>query len=152
MSSLLIMSPRYTGGDLFLYRLVRRHRRPHSCFHAITSEQLFRFLSFLVGLMNLTYRLPDSILVDWPWSWIFKVKYEICYILAKNGPIATKLKANILIELYASIVTIGFELGHEFNYELSWSNLEFAKSQPKMVWLPKLKSMRIEWTEGLNDH
>ena len=27
----------------------------------------------------------------------FKVKYEICYIFAKNGPIATK-KANISIE------------------------------------------------------
>ena len=56
MSSLLIMSPRYTGGDLFLYRLARRHpRRLQSCFQAITSEQLFRFISFLVGLMNLAY-------------------------------------------------------------------------------------------------
>ena len=33
----------------------------------------------------------------WPWPWIFKVKYEICYILTKSGPIATKRKANILI-------------------------------------------------------
>ena len=29
----------------------------------------------------------------------FKVKYGICYILAKNGPIATKQKANILFVL-----------------------------------------------------
>ena len=37
----------------------------------------------------------------WPWSWpwIFKVKYGIGYISAKNGPIATKRKANTLIEL-----------------------------------------------------
>ena len=35
----------------------------------------------------------------WPWPWIFKVKYRICYISAKNGPIATKPKANISIEL-----------------------------------------------------
>ena len=28
----------------------------------------------------------------------FKVKYRICYISAKNGPIATKQKANISIE------------------------------------------------------
>ena len=35
----------------------------------------------------------------WPWPWIFKVKYRICYISAKNGPIATKRKANISIEL-----------------------------------------------------
>ena len=35
----------------------------------------------------------------WPWPWIFKVKYGICYISAKNGPIATERKANISIEL-----------------------------------------------------
>ena len=34
-----------------------------------------------------------------PWAWIFKVNYRICYISAKNGPIATKWKANISIEL-----------------------------------------------------
>ena len=48
----------------------------------------------------------------WPWPWIFKVKYRICYISAKNGPIATKRKANISIELQASNVTNGFELDH----------------------------------------
>ena len=31
----------------------------------------------------------------WPWPWIFKVKCGIRYISAKNGPIATKQKANI---------------------------------------------------------
>ena len=46
----------------------------------------------------------------WPWPWIFKVKYRICYISAKNGPIATKRKANILIELQASNVTNGMDL------------------------------------------
>ena len=35
----------------------------------------------------------------WPWPWIFEVKYRICYISAKNGPIATKRKANISTEL-----------------------------------------------------
>ena len=33
-------------------------------------------------------------------TWIFKVKYGICYISAKNGLIATKQKANISIEPY----------------------------------------------------
>ena len=28
----------------------------------------------------------------WPWSLIFKVKYGICFISAKNGPTATKKK------------------------------------------------------------
>ena len=35
----------------------------------------------------------------WPWPWIFKVKYWIVYISAKNGPIATKRKANTSTEL-----------------------------------------------------
>ena len=29
----------------------------------------------------------------WPWPWIFKVKCGICYISAKNGPIAMKQKS-----------------------------------------------------------
>ena len=37
----------------------------------------------------------------WPWPWKFKVKYGIA-ISAKNGPIATKRKANTSIELLAS--------------------------------------------------
>ena len=31
----------------------------------------------------------------WPWPRFFKVKYGICYISAKNGPIDTNRKANI---------------------------------------------------------
>ena len=46
----------------------------------------------------------------WPWPWIVKVKYGISYISAKSGPIATKRKANILIELQASNVTNGMDL------------------------------------------
>ena len=69
----------------------------------------------------------------WPWPWIFKVKYEIYYILAKNGPIAMKQKANISIELYASNVTIGIDLGHDLDLEFSRSNMKFTISWPKMV-------------------
>ena len=49
-----------------------------------------------------TLRLKwDHQVLPWPWTWpwIFKVKYGICSISAKNGPIATKQKANISIEL-----------------------------------------------------
>ena len=54
-----VKSPRYTRGDsMFLYRFVRHHR-PQTRVHAITSEQLFRFLSYLVGWMTLTCRLPN---------------------------------------------------------------------------------------------
>ena len=52
-----------------------------------------------------------------PWPRFFKVNYGICCISAKNGPIATKRKANISIELQASNVTNGFDLDH--NLDLS---------------------------------
>ena len=41
------------------------------------------------------------------------------------------------IELYASNVTIRFDLGHDLDLELSRSNMEFAISQSKMVPLPR---------------
>ena len=69
----------------------------------------------------------------WPWPWIFMVKYGICYISAKNGPIATKRKANISIELKASNVTMGFDLGHDLDLEFSRSNMQFAISQSKVI-------------------
>ena len=61
------------------------------------------------------------------------VKYGICYISVKNYPIATKRTATISIELWGSNATIGFDLDLEFLR----SNVEFAISQPKMVWLPR---------------
>ena len=73
----------------------------------------------------------------WPWPWIFKVKYRICYISAKNGPIATKRTANIFIELKAPNVTVRFDLGHDLGLQFWRSNMEFAISQPKMVQLPR---------------
>ena len=83
----------------------RCRRRPHTFVHAITSEQLFGFLSFLVGLMNYTCRL-DYLIRFWSifvltltLNWIFKVKYGICYNAATNGLMATKRKANILFVL-----------------------------------------------------
>ena len=59
----LIKSPRYTGGDfIFLYRFVRRRRRrPQILVHAITFEQLFRFLSFF----------DDC----WPWPTDYLIRF-----------------------------------------------------------------------------
>ena len=76
----------------------------------------------------------------WHWPWIFKVKYRICYISAKNGQITSKRKANISIELQASNVTNGFELDHtldlwilkvkcHLDHGFSWSNFEIVVSQ-----------------------
>ena len=77
----------------------------------------------------------DQWVWPWPWPWIFKVKYGICNISAKNGLIATKQKANILIDSKASNVTIGFDLDHDLDHEFSRSNMEYTISQPKMVQL-----------------
>ena len=66
----------------------------------------------------------------WPWPWIFEVRYGICYISAKNGAIATKRKANISIELQASNVTNGFDLGHDLTFEFSRSNVISTISWP----------------------
>ena len=57
--------------------------------------------------------------------------------LSQKFPIAKKQKANISIELYASNVTIGFDLGHDLDYKFSRANLAFAVSQPKMISLPQ---------------
>ena len=59
--TILIKSPRYTGGDfMFLYRFVRRRRRrPQILVDTITFEQLFGFLLFLAQLLALTCRLLD---------------------------------------------------------------------------------------------
>ena len=75
----------------------------------------------------------------WPWPWIFKVKYRIGYISVINGAIATKRKAYISIYFKTSIVTIGFDLGHDLALGFSRSNMELAISQQKMVQLPRSK-------------
>ena len=83
----------------------------------------------------------------WPWPWIFKVKYGIGYISAKNGPIATKWKANTWIELYASNVTIRFDLGLDFDLEFSRSNTKLStKSGPIAT---RRKANISIWTLGL---
>ena len=53
-------------------------------------------------------------------------------------------------------MTIGFDLGHDLDFEFSRSNLEFAISQPKMVRLPRnekqtylLNSRAQMWPSGL---
>ena len=54
------------------------------------------------------------------------------------------------IELYASYVTVGFDLGHDLDPEFSRSNMEFAISQPKLVRLPRNeKQLYIDWTSNV---
>ena len=84
--------------------------------------------------------------LPWPWPSVFKVKYGICYISAKNGP----------IELRASNVTIRFDLGHDLDLKFLRSNMEFPITQSKVVRLPqnekqtyRLNSRPQMWPMGL---
>ena len=88
----------------------------------------------------------------WPWPWIFKVKYRIRFISARNGPIATKQKANISIELYASNVTIKFYLGHDLDYEFKGQIWNLPYLTQRWFDCNKMKSTHVEWTKGRNDH
>ena len=57
--------------------------------------------------------------------------------LSQNGPIATKRKANILIEPDALNLTMRFDHGHDLDLEFSRSNMKFTIYQPKMVRLSR---------------
>ena len=61
-----------------------------------------------------TYELNSRIQM-WPLVLTLAMTYRIYYISAKNGPIATKQKANISIEFQASNVTNGFDLDHNLD-------------------------------------
>ena len=49
-----------------------------------------------------------------PWPWILKVKYEICYISTKSGPIATR-RTNISFWTLGLKFDNGFDLGHDLD-------------------------------------
>ena len=89
----------------------------------------------------------------WPWPWIFKVKYEIYYILAKNGPIAMKQKANISIELlcqmWSSDLTLAMTLTLNFQGQI-WNLLYLGQQWSDCH---ETKSKHIDWTLCLKcDH
>ena len=95
----------------------------------------------------------------WPWGLTLAVTLTLNFqgqiwnqlYLSQNGPIDTKQKTNISIELYASNVTIWFDLPRDLDLGFSRSNMEFASSQPKMVWLSQ-NVQYIYRLKGLNDH
>ena len=91
----------------------------------------------------------------WPWPWIFKVKYGISYISAKSGPIVTKRKANISIELQASNVTNGFELDHNLDLWILKVKLELDLWPHTWPWIFMVKfwnSCISEWEGRLTLH
>ena len=92
----------------------------------------------------------------WPWPWIFKIKYGIGYISAKNGPIATKQNANTSIKLLASNVTIRltlagpwpsiFKVKYEFLYISTKTGPNAKKRKANiMIWTLGLKYDQWVW-------
>ena len=85
----------------------------------------------------------------WPWPWIFKVKYRIEYISAKNGAIATKRKANISIDLKTSMWPSGltFAMTLTLNFQVQiWNWLYLCQ---KWSDCHGTKSEHFDWTLGL---
>ena len=95
----------------------------------------------------------------WPWSWpwIFKVKYGICYIAAKNGPIAMKRQANIYRlnyrpQMWPSDLTWAMTLTLNFQGQIwnllylnqKWSDCHETKRK-HIVWPPGLKCDQWVW-------
>ena len=76
----------------------------------------------------------------------------IRFISARNGPIATKQKANISIKLYASNVTIKFDLCHDLDYEFKGQIWNLPYLTQRWFDCNKMKSTHVEWTKGRNDH
>ena len=120
-------------------RCRRRRRRPQTFVHAITSEQLFRFLSCLEGLMTFTCRLDYLIRYGRFWSaitqphmvwWPRKEKQKYCLY---SRPLN---------------VTMRFDLGHGLDLKFSRSNMKFAIPQVlNQIYsnCHEIKSKRLDW-------
>ena len=82
-------NPPVTGGDfLFLYRFMRWHCQPQTFVHVITFLKTFSFPSISGRIdgphLQITW-LDFCWFPPWPWPSVFKVKYGICCISAKNS-------------------------------------------------------------------
>ena len=81
-----------------MVRLPRNEKRTH---RLNSSPQMWP--------LDLTLALTLNLNFQW------KVKYEICYISTKSGPIATRRKANISIWTLGLKFDNGFDLGHDLD-------------------------------------
>ena len=128
------------GDFMFLYRLVRRHhrRRPQSFVHNFSD-----FFQFWWDWWTwpVDYLIRFS---SWPWPSIFKVKYGIHDILAKNGPIATQqtCQLNSKPQLWLSDLTWAMTLTLN-RQSLIWKLLYLCQ---KCSDCHKTISKHIDWT------
>ena len=150
---------------MFLYRFVRRRRRrrrvrrrrrPQILVHAITFEQLLRFLSFLAQLLALAYRLTDYILVH------FRRDLDLEFSrsnmeLAISQPKMVRLprnkkqthRLNSRLQMWPLGLTLAMTLTLNFQGQiLNWLYLSQKWSNCQ-----ETKSKHIDWTLGFKcDH
>ena len=132
-----IKSPRLPGVTMFLYWLLMPLMLAAE-FHSRDNFRTSFRISFIFGRIDgpeleITW-LDFGQFLLWPWPWIFKVKYGICYVWAKNGPIAMKRKQTYRLKSRPQI-WLWIDLVHDLEHELSRSNMKFAISEP-MVGFP----------------
>ena len=141
---------------MFLYRFVRRHRRPQLLVHAITFEQLLGFLSFLAQLLALTCRLPDYILVDFRRdldldfsrsNMEFAISQPKMVQLPRNEK--QTYRSNSGAQMCSSGLTLAMTLTLNFQGQI-WNLLYLSQ---KWSDCHETKSKHINWTLGLEcDH
>ena len=89
----------------------------------------------------------------WPWPWIFKVKYRIGYISAKNGPIVTKRKANTSTESRLQMGPSGLTLAMTLTLNFQGQISNWIYLSKKWCDCHETKSKHIDWSQDLKcDH
>ena len=118
--------------------------------HMICSEQLFRFLSFLTGLLALTYSQPGYNLVDFYHDHdldFWRSNMEFAIFQPKMARLLHNEKQTYQLNSMPQM-WVWFDLGHDLDIEFSRSNMGFAISYDKMIWLQWNKNERKDWTLG----
>ena len=103
-------------------------------------------MSLRLSQMWLSQMWPSGLTWPWPSPWIFKFKYRICYITAKNGPIAGwNEKQTPRPQMWPSGLTLAMTLTLNFQGQI-WNFLYLSQ---KWSDCHETKSKHIDWTPGL---
>ena len=87
----------------------------------------------------------------WPWPWIFKVKYGICYISAGNGLIARNEKQTFRLNSRPQIWPLGLTLAMTLTLNFQGQTWILLYLTPKWSDYHETQSKHIDWTLGLSN-
>ena len=137
---------------MFLCGFLSRHW-PQTLVHVVTFKKVFRFLSFLAGLMALTYWLPDQIWLIFIVNLFQGQIWNLLYLSFKWSDChETKTKhidLNSRPQMWPSGLTLGMILTLKFQGQI-WNLLHLSQ---KWSSCHKTKSKHIDWPLGLKcDH